>query len=126
MQETKKNKYCAHISRFHDHPRKEYLDIRNIPIIGSKRPKPVEDSSDHEKSHAKSRKERRNEKQEGLPVIYGNYPTYYAKRNSSASLMDSRLELINEEWIIGKRVLDIGCNSGHVTSDIGFYFGLLK
>ena len=38
---------------------------------------------------------------------YGNYRNYYKKQKSG---LDARLSLIPQDWIDGKRVLDIGCN----------------
>lgn len=45
---------------------------------------------------------------------YGNYNKYYGYRNPSNS-EDSRIRLLRPEWFEGKDVLDLGCNSGHVT-----------
>ncbi|XP_058484315.1 7SK snRNA methylphosphate capping enzyme-like [Solea solea] len=45
---------------------------------------------------------------------YGNYNKYYGYRNPGAS-EDSRVRLLRPEWFEGKEVLDLGCNSGHLT-----------
>ncbi|XP_031615799.1 7SK snRNA methylphosphate capping enzyme [Oreochromis aureus] len=45
---------------------------------------------------------------------YGNYNKYYGYRNPGCS-EDPRLRLLRPEWFRGKEVLDLGCNSGHVT-----------
>lgn len=45
---------------------------------------------------------------------YGNYNKYYGYRNPGCS-EDPRMRLLRPEWFKGKEVLDLGCNSGHVT-----------
>lgn len=45
---------------------------------------------------------------------YGNYNKYYGYRNPSNS-EDTRVRLLRREWFEGKDVLDLGCNSGHLT-----------
>lgn len=45
---------------------------------------------------------------------YGNYNKYYGYRNPSNS-EDPRVRLLHREWFEGKDVLDLGCNSGHLT-----------
>ncbi|KAK2881787.1 7SK snRNA methylphosphate capping enzyme-like [Channa argus] len=45
---------------------------------------------------------------------YGNYNKYYGYRNPGAS-EDPRIRLLRPEWFEGKDVLDLGCNSGHLT-----------
>ncbi|KAJ3303544.1 hypothetical protein HDV03_003723 [Kappamyces sp. JEL0829] len=41
---------------------------------------------------------------------HGNYHAYYGYRNQGVA--DGRLAFIKPEWVLGKRVLDIGCNQG--------------
>jgi 2-polyprenyl-3-methyl-5-hydroxy-6-metoxy-1,4-benzoquinol methylase len=41
---------------------------------------------------------------------------YYSKR---PSIRDPRLALLPAEFFMGKRVLDVGCNEGWVTCEIG-------
>jgi 7SK snRNA methylphosphate capping enzyme len=48
--------------------------------------------------------------------IHGNYHGYYQKRPSTH---DARLSLLPRDIFRGKRVLDIGCNEGWVTCEIG-------
>jgi hypothetical protein len=43
---------------------------------------------------------------------YGNYQNYYAKRGTSVLLGDRRVACLPEAWVTGRRVLDIGANSG--------------
>jgi len=48
---------------------------------------------------------------------YGNYTRYYGYRLPDRA-SDPRLALFKAEWFEGKCVLDIGCNTGQVTSVI--------
>ncbi|XP_035290998.1 LOW QUALITY PROTEIN: 7SK snRNA methylphosphate capping enzyme [Anguilla anguilla] len=45
---------------------------------------------------------------------YGNYNKYYGYRNPGCS-EDPRIRVMEPEWFRGKRVLDLGCNTGHLT-----------
>uniref|UniRef100_A0A087YNE7 RNA methyltransferase n=1 Tax=Poecilia formosa TaxID=48698 RepID=A0A087YNE7_POEFO len=45
---------------------------------------------------------------------YGNYNKYYGYRNPNCS-EDPRIHVLRQEWFRGKDVLDLGCNSGHLT-----------
>lgn len=45
---------------------------------------------------------------------YGNYNKYYGYRNPSKN-EDPRVHFLRREWFEGKDVLDLGCNSGHLT-----------
>ncbi|KAL7414971.1 Bicoid-interacting protein 3-domain-containing protein [Mrakia frigida] len=49
---------------------------------------------------------------------YGNYSRYYSKRQVSLINGDPRVALLPPAWVKGKRVLDIGCNSGQVSVEI--------
>ena len=51
--------------------------------------------------------------------IYGNYEHYYGYRNKSSIPIDPRIELFEEEWFKDKICLDVGCNSGFLTTSIG-------
>lgn len=55
---------------------------------------------------------------------HGSFLNYYAKRYNGSSIraLDDRLSLIDEDWIVGKRVLDIGCNAGHVSIQLAQFF----
>jgi 7SK snRNA methylphosphate capping enzyme len=44
--------------------------------------------------------------------------TYYRYRKDD----DNRLKLMNASWLTGKKVLDIGCNTGHVTLEVARQF----
>ncbi|XP_073695916.1 7SK snRNA methylphosphate capping enzyme [Garra rufa] len=48
---------------------------------------------------------------------YGNYNKYYGYRNPGLS-EDPRVRVMNPEWFRGKEVLDLGCNTGHLTLSI--------
>lgn len=52
---------------------------------------------------------------------YGNYNKYYGYRNPGAS-EDLRIRVFKPEWFRGKDVLDLGCNSGHLTLYIAKMF----
>ncbi|XP_026056103.1 7SK snRNA methylphosphate capping enzyme-like [Carassius auratus] len=45
---------------------------------------------------------------------YGSYSRYYGYRTPSPSA-DPRLTVFRPEWFCGKKVLDVGCSTGHVT-----------
>lgn len=45
---------------------------------------------------------------------YGSYSRYYGYRTPSPSA-DPRLAVFRPEWFRGKKVLDVGCSTGHVT-----------
>ncbi|KAJ7996664.1 hypothetical protein DPEC_G00239380 [Dallia pectoralis] len=46
--------------------------------------------------------------------LYGNYNKYYGYRNPGCG-DDPRLRFLRREWFQGKAVLDLGCNTGHLT-----------
>ncbi|XP_077062813.1 7SK snRNA methylphosphate capping enzyme [Siphateles boraxobius] len=48
---------------------------------------------------------------------FGNYNKYYGYRNPGLS-EDPRMRVFNPEWFQGKAVLDLGCNTGHMTLSI--------
>lgn len=52
-------------------------------------------------------------KSKSYRFIYGNYNRYYGYRNPDEH--DSRTNAFKLEWFEGKKVLDIGCNVGHLT-----------
>jgi hypothetical protein len=45
---------------------------------------------------------------------YGNYAGYYGYRLDSQG-NDPRIDLLDSQWFTGKKILDIGCNSGVLT-----------
>lgn len=55
------------------------------------------------------------------PPFAGNYRGYYGKRRLGQDPYqgDERLKLIPKEWMQDQAVLDIGCNAGGVTIEIG-------
>lgn len=48
---------------------------------------------------------------------YGNYSKYYGYRNPGRC-DDPRLDVFKAAWFAGKDILDLGCNSGHLTLSI--------
>jgi len=56
---------------------------------------------------------------------YGNYSRYYGYRNSE-KFSYHRLELFKEDWFKNKTILDVGCNSGHLTLAISKKFAPKK
>ncbi|XP_071494475.1 7SK snRNA methylphosphate capping enzyme-like [Diadema antillarum] len=52
-------------------------------------------------------------KEQDKKFQYGNYSRYYGYRNPDSD--DGRIGLFKREWFHGKKCLDIGCNTGHVT-----------
>lgn len=52
---------------------------------------------------------------------YGNYSHYYSKRQVSLINGDPRVALLPPAWVKGKRVLDLGTNSGVVAVEIGAF-----
>jgi 7SK snRNA methylphosphate capping enzyme len=66
-------------------------------------------------------------KPKSKPFPHGNYDSYYSHRDPlSFSLpttdLDPRLAKWNPAWFRGKRVLDIGCNSGIITCGLAARF----
>ncbi|XP_077403319.1 7SK snRNA methylphosphate capping enzyme isoform X2 [Vanacampus margaritifer] len=66
------------------------------------------------RGRSKSAPEGQQHQQQKKKFQYGNYNKYYGYRNPSAS-EDPRIHVFRPEWFEGKRVLDLGCNSGHLT-----------
>lgn len=66
-------------------------------------------------------------KEHNTKFQYGNYNRYYGYRNSNQEC-DVRLRVLHrwQELFVGKEVLDIGCNVGHVTLAIARDFGPSK
>ncbi|CAN6564380.1 unnamed protein product [Malus baccata var. baccata] len=52
---------------------------------------------------------------------YGNYKSYYGYRIGQEMEEDARLKVFKKEWFEGKDCLDIGCNSGIMTIQIGTF-----
>jgi len=62
---------------------------------------------------------------------FGNYDRYYGYRSGAAGggssvWSDARVSLFRSEWFSGKRVLDLGCNSGLVTVLVASLFAPLR
>jgi hypothetical protein len=58
---------------------------------------------------------------------FGNYPTYYAMRykwktpHAITAKDDPRLAVLRDNLPVGARMLDIGCNNGLFTYEIGTF-----
>ena len=48
------------------------------------------------------------------PCLTGNYRNYYTSRRNS----DERLNYLEKEWFANKKCIDVGCNSGIITSKL--------
>uniref|UniRef100_A0A915MIP0 RNA methyltransferase n=1 Tax=Meloidogyne javanica TaxID=6303 RepID=A0A915MIP0_MELJA len=58
------------------------------------------------------KKEKKNER-----FRYGNFNRYYGVRTKGFD-HDLRLDILPKEWFNKKRILDVGCNAGHLTLEI--------
>lgn len=56
----------------------------------------------------------------------GNYQGYYERRKTARDEPDERLALIPQDWVKGKKVLDVGCNTGAVSVELAQRFGPAK
>ncbi|CAJ1064063.1 SK snRNA methylphosphate capping enzyme-like [Xyrichtys novacula] len=63
----------------------------------------------HQQPHSQGNQQHQKKK-----FQYGNYNKYYGYRNPGSS-EDPRIRVLRPEWFEGKDVLDLGCNSGHLT-----------
>ncbi|TUJ24209.1 7SK snRNA methylphosphate capping enzyme [Bagarius yarrelli] len=77
----------------------------HTPVVGGA-------TGDHVEAHRHvSKKNRCKPRRE---YHYGTYSCYYGYRTPTLNV-DPRLAVFRPEWFRGKKVLDIGCNVGHVT-----------
>nr|XP_046265938.1 7SK snRNA methylphosphate capping enzyme-like [Scatophagus argus]XP_046265939.1 7SK snRNA methylphosphate capping enzyme-like [Scatophagus argus]XP_046265940.1 7SK snRNA methylphosphate capping enzyme-like [Scatophagus argus]XP_046265941.1 7SK snRNA methylphosphate capping enzyme-like [Scatophagus argus]XP_046265942.1 7SK snRNA methylphosphate capping enzyme-like [Scatophagus argus]XP_046265943.1 7SK snRNA methylphosphate capping enzyme-like [Scatophagus argus] len=83
---------------------------RNSQLFQTPRsgPKTGPGGRQHQQPHNQAKEQQKKKFQ------YGNYNKYYGYRNPSNS-EDPRIRLLRPEWFEGKDVLDLGCNSGHLT-----------
>ncbi|BGP03000.1 RNA methyltransferase [Rhodotorula toruloides] len=56
----------------------------------------------------------------------GNYQGYYERRKTARDEPDERLALIPQDWLKGKKLLDVGCNDGAVSVELAQRFGPAK
>ncbi|KAJ9085857.1 hypothetical protein DSO57_1009964 [Entomophthora muscae] len=63
----------------------------------------------------------RPKKKEKCTFIHGNFANYYTYRNQGLD-HDPRLDMLDKELFFDKHVLDIGCNSGFITTHIALHF----
>ena len=56
-----------------------------------------------------------------IPFPFGNYHNYYSNRTKGYKT-DPRVKLFRKEWFEHKSVLDVGCNSGHISLAISKIF----
>ncbi|XP_065140490.1 7SK snRNA methylphosphate capping enzyme [Paramisgurnus dabryanus] len=69
-------------------------------------------------SHCKSQcNDKQHQQQQKKKFQYGNYNKYYGYRNPGLT-EDPRIRVLKPEWFRGKAVLDLGCNTGHLTLSI--------
>lgn len=59
----------------------------------------------------------------GFVYKYGNYSGYYGYRLDGAG-NDPRIDLLQAEWFRGKKILDIGCNTGVLSIRIARRFSV--
>ena len=99
---------------------KEHVEGRKGEVEGRKRYEGVEGRKRKDgemDSKKKGKKAKSNFKETNEKFQFGNYSQYYGYRNPG-SAQDSRLQHFQAEWFLGKEVLDIGCNIGHITISI--------
>ncbi|GAA0157057.1 hypothetical protein LIER_14403 [Lithospermum erythrorhizon] len=77
--------------------------------------KPKQNQTQPQNSDAKKRKRKEF-------AVFGNYRNYYGYRIGKNIDEDPRLKVMKKEWFEGKDCLDIGCNTGVVTTDIAIKF----
>lgn len=58
---------------------------------------------------------------EKCTFVHGNFANYYTYRNQGLD-HDPRLDVLDKALFVGKRVLDIGCNAGFLTTYIALHF----
>ncbi|KAM1501096.1 hypothetical protein ACFXTO_026626 [Malus domestica] len=84
-------------------------------------------SSQKEKKGAEEREQQHgqisNKKRKEI-FPYGNYKSYYGYRIGQEMEEDARLMVFKKEWFEGKDCLDIGCNSGIMTIQIGTFLSV--
>ncbi|XP_050109173.1 probable RNA methyltransferase At5g51130 [Malus sylvestris] len=84
-------------------------------------------SSQKEKKGAEEREQQHgqisNKKRKEI-FPYGNYKSYYGYWIGQEMEEDARLMVFKKEWFEGKDCLDIGCNSGIMTIQIGTFLSL--
>lgn len=72
--------------------------------------------SNHKQNTRNGNQQKPNQQQQ-KKFQYGNYNQYYGYRNPGA-IEDARIHVFKPEWFRGKEVLDLGCNTGHMTLTI--------
>ncbi|KAJ8366542.1 hypothetical protein AAFF_G00350670 [Aldrovandia affinis] len=63
---------------------------------------------------AAGQRQRQQQQRQQKKFQFGNYNKYYGYRNPGGS-RDPRTAALRPEWFRGKAVLDLGCNTGHLT-----------
>ncbi|KAL1921984.1 uncharacterized protein VTP21DRAFT_10626 [Calcarisporiella thermophila] len=89
----------------------------------TKRRRQILDFSSSQKRQQVLHTTKSNQKDKKQPFVfpYGNYAFYYGYRNKGEA-QDPRLRLMQRAWFEGRKVLDIGCNSGILTIDVAIHF----
>lgn len=73
--------------------------------------------NNHKQDPRNYNQQKPNQQQQKKKFQYGNYNQYYGYRNPGA-VEDVRIRVFKPEWFQGKEVLDLGCNTGHMTLSI--------
>ncbi|KAL0994054.1 hypothetical protein UPYG_G00117210 [Umbra pygmaea] len=90
--------------------RKNAQSSFHTPVVGPRGSTQVAASRQQPHNQHKQQQQQRNKKM----FQYGNYNKYYGYRNPGC-VEDPRFRCLRREWFQGKAVLDLGCNTGHLT-----------
>ncbi|XP_073679226.1 7SK snRNA methylphosphate capping enzyme-like [Garra rufa] len=100
----KRRRTCSRSERLSITPTPSVSQSFHTPVVGGVSGAPPLRA---EKTQQRRRRTQRN-------FHYGSYSHQYGYRTPSLTA-DPRLAVFKPEWFRGKKVLDVGCNTGHVT-----------